>query len=91
MITRRSVAAACIAGTLVLPTAASAMPIDNGRPAPPQTIDTPPPTARTIVQNTDDTLAIALAGAALVVALSSAGYSALRLAPLGAARGDTAT
>jgi hypothetical protein len=81
MITRRHLTAAAVAAMLVLPAGASAMPIDNGRPVPPKT-QAPPPAARTVVESSDDTLPIAVAGAALLVALASAGYSAIRLAPL---------
>jgi hypothetical protein len=89
MIARHRLAAACIVtGTLALPAAASAMPTDIGRPAPPKTTAPPPP--RTIVESVDNTLPLAVAGAALLVAMSSAGHSALRLAPLRAARGERA-
>jgi hypothetical protein len=79
--------AACVAGGLALPTAASAMPIDNGptpRTAAPEPIGAPvPPEVRTVIRGTgDDTLAIVVAGAALLVAMTSAGYSAIKLAPL---------
>jgi hypothetical protein len=85
MITRRLVAACVVAGTLAVPAAAPAMPIDNG-PAPNRTTEPAPPVVRTIVQSSDDTLPIAVAGAALLVAMASAGYSSLRLAPLRAAK-----
>jgi hypothetical protein len=88
MITRRVVAGACVAGTLALPAAASAMPIDNGRVVPAKT-PAPPAAVRTIVQSTDDTLPIAVAGAALLVAMASAGYSVIGLAPLRAARSQS--
>jgi hypothetical protein len=92
MIARHRLAAACaVAGTLALPAAATAMPIDYGRPVPPKTGSPPPPAAaptRTVVETSDDTLPIALAGAALLIAVSSAGYSAMRLAPLRAARSE---
>lgn len=83
MFPRRNLAAALVAGSLALPTTAAAMPLDNGRGVPPKS--TPAPT-RPVVQSADETLPLALAGAALLVALSSAGYSVLRLAPLRAAR-----
>jgi hypothetical protein len=82
MIPRRSLAAAVVTGALAAPAAASAMPIDYGRPVPPKTASPAPAAPRTIVQSRDETLPIALAGAALLVAMSTAGYSALRLAPL---------
>jgi hypothetical protein len=82
MITSRLIAACVVAGTLVLPAAASAMPIDNGPPPRAKSSEPPPPVVRTIVQSSDDTLPIALAGVALLVAMTSAGYSVIRLAPL---------
>jgi hypothetical protein len=85
MINRRLVAACVVAGALAVPAAAPAMPIDNG-PAPNRTSEPPPPAVRTIVQSSDDTLPTALAGVALLVALASAGYSSVRLAPLRAAK-----
>jgi hypothetical protein len=82
--------AACVAGALALPTAASAMPIDN-RPTPHTTSAGPTgasasPELRTVIQSSGHTLAIVLAGAALLVAMTSAGYSAAKLAPLRPAR-----
>ena len=91
MIARHRLAAACVvAGTLALPAAATAMPIDYGGPVPPKS-SSPPAAAptRTVVQSSDDALPIVLAGAALLVAMSSAGYSALRVAPLRTARGES--
>jgi hypothetical protein len=83
MIPRRSLAAAIVAGSLAAPAAALAMPIDYNRPVPPKTASpAPPPAPRTIVESGDETLPIARAGAALLVAMSTAGYSVLRLAPL---------
>ena len=55
------------------------MPLDNGRVVPPK--PTPAP-AHILVERPGDALPIALAGAALLVAMSSAGYSVLRLAPI---------
>jgi hypothetical protein len=77
--------AACVAGVFALPTAASAVPIDN-RPAPHTTSAGPTggpasPEVRTVIQGSGHTLAIILAGAALLVAMTSAGYSAVKLAP----------
>jgi hypothetical protein len=74
--------ATCLAGALALPTAAFAMPIDNG-PAPSNAPVSAPasPQIHTIIERTGDTLAIALAGAALLVAMASAGYIAVRLTP----------
>jgi hypothetical protein len=76
--------AACVAGVLALPTAASAMPIDN-RPGAHTTSAGPigspaSPEVRTVIQSSGQTLAIVLAGAALLVAMTSAGYSAVKLA-----------
>jgi hypothetical protein len=83
MITRRLAATCIVAGTLALPAAASAMPIDNGPPPSHPTTEAPsPPVIRTVVQRSDDTLPIALAGAALLVAMASAGYSVTRRAAL---------
>jgi hypothetical protein len=82
MIARRLAAACAVAGTLAVPAAASAMPIDNGPPPSPAAAATPPPQIRTIVQSSDDTLPIAVAGAALLIAVASAGYSVTRRAPL---------
>jgi hypothetical protein len=79
MFSRRNLAAAAVAGSLALPATAAAMPLDNGRVVPPK--PTPAPT-RVIVRSSPDALPIALAGAALLVAVSSAGWSVLRLAPL---------
>jgi hypothetical protein len=87
MIAPRRLAAVCVAaGTLALPAAASAMPIDNGPPPSPKTAAAPPPVVHTVVESSDDTLPIAVAGVALLVAMTSAGYSIVRLAPLRAAR-----
>jgi hypothetical protein len=79
--------AACLAGGLGLPPAASAMPIDNG-PAPQTTpgAQPPAPEVRTVIREDGQPLAIVLGGAALVVALTSAGYSAVRLSALRPAR-----
>ena len=79
MFPRRNLAAALVAGSLALPATAAAMPIDYGRPVPPK--PTPAP-AHIVVERSGDALPIALAGVALLVAMSSAGYSVLRLAPL---------
>lgn len=78
--------AACLAGALALPAAASAMPADNGpaqRAAAPAPLDVPAsPEVRTVIRDTGDDVATILAGAALLVAIASAGYSAVRLQPL---------
>jgi hypothetical protein len=58
------------------------MPLDNGRVVPPKSEAPPSVVPRTIVQTTDDTLPIALAGAALLVAMASAGYTTLTRATL---------
>ena len=81
MFPRRNLAAALVAGSLALPATAAAMPIDYGRPVPPQPTPAPAP-AHIVVERSGDALPIALAGVALLVAMSSAGYSVLRLAPL---------
>jgi hypothetical protein len=74
----RIAATLSVAGALALPGTALAMPIDNGPPpGPPRPIETV-----TIVRDADDTLPIALASAALLLAMGTAGYSAVRLAPL---------
>jgi hypothetical protein len=91
MIARRLATACILAGTLAVPATAAAMPVDNGPP--PVAHDTsdqaPAPVVRTIVRSTDDTLPIAVAGVALLVAMTSAGYSAVRLAPLRTARSQS--
>jgi hypothetical protein len=70
----------CIAAAVALPTAAAGMPIDNG----PKTTQAPghpvAPEIRTVVESSDATWAIVIAGAALLVAMASACYSTLRLA-----------
>jgi hypothetical protein len=82
MIPRRTAVACVLAGALALPAAASAMPIDNGPGPAHHSAPAAPPQVRTVVQSSDDTLPIAVAGAALLVAMASAGYSVIRLAPL---------
>lgn len=81
MFPRRNLAAALVAGSLALPATATAMPLDNGRVVPPKPTPAPAP-APIVVERSGDALPIALAGAALLVAVSSAGYSVLRLAPI---------
>jgi hypothetical protein len=83
MIPRRLVAASVAAAALALPAAASAMPIDNGGPPVVHHTSPPPEVVRTVVHDSDGTLPIALAGAALLVAMASAGYSAVNRAPRG--------
>jgi hypothetical protein len=65
------------------------MPVDNG-PAPPMADPAPTvaaaPQVRTIMRDSGNTVAIVVAGAALLVAVTTAGYSVLRLAPLGGLR-----
>jgi hypothetical protein len=82
--------AACVASALALPATASAMPIDNGPASqtagPGPTGDPVSPEVRTVIKSTGDTLAIIVAGAALLVAMTSAGYSAVKLAPPRTAR-----
>jgi hypothetical protein len=79
----------CVAAALTLPAAAaSAMPIDNGPPplphshAAPQTAPRAAPVVRTVTRTTTDTPALALAGAALAVAMATAGYCVVRLSRL---------
>jgi hypothetical protein len=77
---RASLIVACVASALALPATAFAMPIDN-RPAPHAAgPDRVSPEVRTVIRTTGDTLAIIVAGAALLVAMTSAGYSAVKLA-----------
>lgn len=66
-----------LAVALLLPATAAAMPIDNGPT--PQVRHTSPPPTRTIVQTSNDTLAIALAGIAVLLAGATAAYTAVRL------------
>jgi hypothetical protein len=75
----RALTLAFVVAALAFPPVASAMPIDNG-PAP--EVTTAPPEVRTVVQSPSDTLPIALSGTALLLAAATAGYSAVRLAPL---------
>ena len=78
--TTRIAATLCVAAALVLPGAAAARPIDEGpvmRPA----AATPPPETVTVVRESDDTLPLAVASAALLVAIGSAGLTVVRLAP----------
>jgi energy-converting hydrogenase Eha subunit A len=86
---RKLLLAICVTAALGLPAVASAMPVDNG-PAPPLADPAPTvaaaPQVRTIIRDTGNTLAIVVAGAALLVAVTTAGYSALRLAPLAEVR-----
>jgi hypothetical protein len=85
MIPRRLVAASVAATALALPAAASAMPIDNGGPPAVHRTSPPPPEIRTVVHDSNETLPLALAGAALLVAMASAGYSVANRAPRGQA------
>jgi hypothetical protein len=79
---RALVATAGVACTLAAPAAASAMPIDSGRPSLHAAPSAPAaePQVRTVVLSHDDALPIVVAGAALLVAMASAGYSVLRAA-----------
>jgi hypothetical protein len=75
--------AVLLAAALLLPATALAMPIDPGPMPDPQRA----PEVRTVVRTGEATLAVALAGLAVVVATASAAYTVLRLrAPLGEAR-----
>ena len=78
--TTRIAAMLCVAIALVLPGAAAARPIDDGpviRPA------ASPPRAETVtvVRDSDETLPLAVASAALLVAMTSAGLTIVRRAP----------
>jgi hypothetical protein len=77
----------CVAAALVLPAAAaSAMPVDNGpaplhqRPASARALPAAPAVRTvTITRTSGDTFTLVLAGAALAVALGTAGFSVVRL------------
>ena len=77
--TTRIAATLLVAAALVLPGTAAARPIDDRpvtRPA-----ASPPPETVTIVRDGDDTLPLAVASAALLVAMTSAGLTVLRHSP----------
>ena len=67
-----------LVAALLLPASAFAMPIDDG-PTPHVRHTSPPPTTRTIVRTSDDTLPIALAGVAVLVAVASAAFVTIRV------------
>jgi hypothetical protein len=79
---RALLATASVACALAAPAAASAMPIDSGRPSLHAAPSAPAaePQVRTVVLSRDEALPIVVAGAALLVAMASAGYSVLRVA-----------
>ena len=77
--TTRIAATLCVAVALVLPGTAAARPIDDGpvmRPA-----ASPEPEIVTVVRDSDDTVPLAVASAALLVAMASAGLTFVRLSP----------
>jgi hypothetical protein len=69
-----------LVAALVLPAGAAAMPIDNG-PTPHVRHTSPPQPTRTIVRTSHDgeTLAIVLAGIAVLLAAATATYTAVRV------------
>ena len=77
--TTRIAATLCVAVALVLPGTAAARPIDD-RPVT-TSAATPAPETVTIVRDSDDTLPLAFASAALLVAIATAGLTVLRLSP----------
>ena len=76
--TTRLAATLCVAAFLVLPGTAAARPIDD---FPQKSTASPPPETVTVVRDSDDTLPLAVASAALLVAIGSAGLTVVRLAP----------
>jgi hypothetical protein len=77
--TTRIAATLCVAVALVLPGTAAARPIYDPPLATPAA--TPEPATVTVVRDRNDTLPIALASAALLVAIGAAGLTVVRLAP----------
>jgi hypothetical protein len=74
----RITATICVAAALALPATAAARVLED----PPLHPASPPqPRTVTIVRHTDDTLPIAVASAALLVAMASAGLTIVRRAP----------
>jgi hypothetical protein len=73
----RIAATLCVAGVLALPASAAARPIQD----PPLHQPANPPRTVTIVRDSDDTMPMAVASAALLVALASAGVTIVRLTP----------
>ena len=76
--TPRIAATLCVAAALVLPGTAAARPIDD-RPVTPAA--SPAPETVTIVRDGDATVPLAVASAALVVAIATAGLALVRLSP----------
>jgi hypothetical protein len=77
--TTRIAATLCVAAALLLPGTAAARPIDDFPLATPAA--SPEPETVTIVRDSDDTLPLAVASAALLVAIGAGGLSVLRLSP----------
>jgi hypothetical protein len=77
--TTRIAATLCVAVALVLPGTAAARPIDDRPITKPAA--SPAPETVTIVRDSDDTVPLAVASAALVVAIGAAGLTFVRLAP----------
>ena len=74
----RITATRCVAAAVALPATAAARPLED----PPLHQPASPPRTVTIVRHTDDTLPIAVASAAMLVALASAGLTIVRRPPL---------
>ena len=77
--TTRIAATLCVAVALVLPGTAAARPIDDGPRMTPTA--SPAPETVTIVRDGDATVPLAVASAALVVAIGTAGLTLVRLSP----------
>jgi len=77
--TTRIAATLCVAVALVLPGTAAARPIDDGPRMTPTA--SPPPETVTIVRDGKRHRGVAVASAALVVALATAGLTLVRLSP----------
>jgi hypothetical protein len=77
--TTRIAATLCVAVALVLPGAAAARPIDTFPVTQPAA--SPEPQTVTVVRDSDDTLPLAVASAALLVAMASAGLTVVRRSP----------
>ncbi|HEX5618792.1 MAG TPA: hypothetical protein VFX51_10245 [Solirubrobacteraceae bacterium] len=75
----RIAATLCVAAALVLPGTAAARPIDDLPVTKPAA--SPEPETVTVVRDSDDTVPLAVASAALVVAMASAGLTVVRRAP----------
>jgi hypothetical protein len=75
----RIAATLCVAAALVLPSTAGARPIDEGPYLKPAA--SPAPETVTVVRDSEDTVPLALASAALLVAIGSAGLTIVRLSP----------